>query len=170
VGDTGLLGATGAVAFFAMVWVTRTYAGRASRPLRWTRPRALLAVAVVLGLTATSLSFSVTHPLEFQTGSQASSKDGETGIWLNLHNNGPLDVRLLGVDPRAEILSESMTGAFESATGAVIAHGAGETFWLTVRSHGCAGGRLDGIGVRLRVAGHDFRQVVHLAAHDLDCQ
>ena len=45
VGESGVVGAGGAVAFFAMVWLTRNYSRSKGTPLQWTRGRALAAIA-----------------------------------------------------------------------------------------------------------------------------
>jgi hypothetical protein len=172
-GESGLLRVGGAVAFFAMVWLTRNYSGRKGTPLRWTRARALATIAGVLALAATSFSFGLTHPLETRYVGQASYAHGATTFHLELANIGLADVRVLGIDVPARRLTEALTenglreaptteGLFKPLAGSTIASGKDRMAIVSIASSACVIGTVDRVGVRLRVAGQTVRQVVHL--------
>ncbi|HEY6886431.1 MAG TPA: hypothetical protein VI300_01590 [Solirubrobacter sp.] len=170
----GVLGVGGAVAFFAMVWLTRNHSSRAGTPLRWTRARALAAIAGVLALAATSFSFGLTHPLESPYAGHASYAHGATTFHLELENIGLADARVLGIDvpghrvTRARTENEAVREArtsdqlYKPLVGSTVAAGKGRTAYVSVASTACVIGSLDRVGVRLRVAGQTVRQVVHL--------
>jgi hypothetical protein len=174
VGESGLLGAGGAVAFFAMVWLTRNYSGRKGTPLRWTRGRALALIAGVLALAATSFSFGLTHPLQAQYVSNASYAHGATTITLQLENVGRSGVQVIGIDVPARRVTETLTedeavpeaptseGLFKPLAGSTIAGGKDRMAIISIASSACVAHALDRVGVRLRVAGRTVRQIVHL--------
>lgn len=181
-GHAGLLGVGGGFMFLAMWWTTRTTA-KMPRPTLPGNRRVLVAIAAVLavGLVAVTLSYAVLHPVRAEiatTPTSVSLRDGVSErLPLDLHNEGPLSVRILGLSlhdaPRLRVTRLEREGPrtegptidslFSPFGRPRIAPGGSHTASLTLAGPARCSGPLDTVGsvdLRLAVAGvHRTRQV-----------
>jgi hypothetical protein len=162
-GHTGLLGATGLVAFVGMVWVTREYSAREREPWKWTRRRAWTAVGVSLLLAAATLSYAALHPFSYHLDVQDAHVKGDAVKFSGfLHNDGPLHARVQGVEvPGHRVLALELEPSYAATDD-------GSTYvGLTLAApRGCVTEPIDELVVHLVVAGHRTTQTVHTSGTD----
>jgi hypothetical protein len=155
VGNSGLLGATGLVAFVGMVWVTREYSVRERTPWRWTRTRAWSVAATAVVLTAATVSFGLLHPFSVELDiTQPQVKGDEVTFGLFVHEDGPLrgHVRAIEVPGQTVVRAEIESDA----------HFGSQYVRLTLAAaHGCVTAPIDELLVRGDVAGRNVTQSVH---------
>lgn len=184
-GRAGLLGVGGGLAFLAMWWTTRATADLHRPDLPGARRlRVVLAALLAVALLAVSVSYAALHPVRAaaittDSGAATLHRGISDRAALDLHNTGPLSVRILGLSlpdapglrvarlerdgPRT--VGPSIEALFSPFGRPRIAPGDERTVWLTLAGPlDCSGSHwsIAAFDVRLAVAGSTRTQRVAL--------